>query len=116
MVGGEILIGCHASAGIRSAHSSPKPPICPPTPKRLLAQKFQADTSGAGTRDGRTNKWAATMWNQEPPPPSKGGTCPSALLTATSWNRLELQDLLVFQGKLSVEIFTLSPLCIFIYF
>ena len=61
MVGGEILIGCHVSAGIRSAHSSLKPHICPPTPKRLLAQKFQADTSGAGTRAGRTNKRAATM-------------------------------------------------------
>lgn len=115
MVGGEILIDCHVSAGIRSAHSSPKPPICPPTPKTLLAKKFQADT-GAGTRAGRTNKQAASMWGREPPPPPKGGTCPPAPLTAASWNRLELQDLLVFQEKLSVEIFTLSPLDIFIYF
>ena len=49
------------------------------------------------------------------PPPSKGGTCPPAPLAAASWNRLELQDLLVFQEKLSVEIFTLSSLYLFIF-
>lgn len=71
-VGGEVLIGCRVSAGISSAHSSPKSPTRPPTPKRLLAQKFQADTAGAGTRATKTNKQAATMWSQEPLPRLKG--------------------------------------------
>lgn len=65
-VGGEVLIGCLVSAGISSAHSSPKSTTRPPTPKRLLAQKFQADTAEAGIRARRTNTQTTTMWSQEP--------------------------------------------------
>lgn len=68
MVGGMTLIGCPVSAGIRSAHSCPKSHTCPPTPERLLAQKFQTDTAGAGSRPGRNRKQAATVQAKSPFP------------------------------------------------